>query len=110
MEEHKDRFACLIPLGLRWRFRPDIQGETIFSLFVPKMCRELIEDIEAITSEVGESRHRRDVCRAVCALSSGLVTSYRSHAMDLVLPSWKPRKQSLQERYSAWARQISVPL
>ena len=105
MEEHKHRFARFIPLGLRWRFRPDVQGETIFGLFVLEMCRELIEDVEAVTSEVGKSRHRRYVCRAVCVLLPGLVTSHRSHAMDFVLPSWKPRKQCLRGRCSAWARQ-----
>jgi hypothetical protein len=73
MEEHKHRLPRFIPLRLRWRFRPNVQSEAILVLLVPEMCRELIEDVEAVPSEIGEGRHRWYVRWAFCALFSVLV-------------------------------------
>jgi len=110
MEKHKYGFARFIPLGLRWQFRPDVQGKAILVLLVPKVRRELVEDVEAVSSEIGESRHRRYACWTVCVLSSELVIRYHSHSVSANLPIWKPRKQCLQGPHNASARQTSALL
>lgn len=108
MEEDKYRFACLIPLGLRRRFSPNVQGETILILLVPEMRRELVENIEAVIGEVGKRRHRRNVRWTVCTLSSLLVRPYGFHTADTSLPNLKPQRQCPQEQGSVLARQTSA--
>jgi hypothetical protein len=109
MEEHKHRFACLVPLWLRWRFRPDVQSEAILVLLVPKVRRELVEDVETVPSKVRESRHRRYACWTVWVLISVSVHGLIS-TMSWNLPNLKPRRQCLQVRDSALARRISILL
>jgi hypothetical protein len=82
MEEDEYRFTCFIPLRLRWQFCPDVQSEAVLALLVPKMRRELVEDVKAITGKVGKRRYRRNIRRAVCVLLSVSVPRFQFHLTD----------------------------
>jgi hypothetical protein len=77
---------------------------------VPKVCRELIEDVKTVTSEVGEIRHRRYARWTVGVLFSVSVPRYQFHTMHANLPNWKPRILCLWEQDNALAMQISALL
>jgi hypothetical protein len=110
MEKYEHRLACFISLRLRRRFRPDVQSKTVLILLVPEMSRELIEDIETVSGEIGKSRHRWYTCWAVCVLFSVSVPRYHLHTVNADLPIWKPRRWCLQGQGNALARQTSTLL